>query len=174
LDCITAVSPSQSSLVEAFKRPDDIFDSGVPELDIWLKRRRFRTEPRRFAESTPDFSQVIGASGRYVSHGILFDTDSDRLKPESGAVIQMIAKGLQASAALKLLIEGHTDSSGDAAHNMDLSKRRAEAVKTVLVSQFQIDAARLTSAGLGSTKPMDKNDTPSGRALNRRVEFVKQ
>ena len=128
----------------------------------------------RFAESTPDFSQVIGASGRYVSHGILFDTDSDRLKAESGPVIQMIAKGLQANAALKLLIEGHTDSSGDAAHNMDLSRRRAEAVKAVLVSQFQIDAARLTTAGLGSTKPIDKNDTPQGRAQNRRVEFVKQ
>lgn len=127
----------------------------------------------RIAESTPDFSQVILAAGRYVSHGILFDTGSDRLKPESAAVIQAIAQGLTANPALKVRIEGHTDTTGNAAQNLDLSKRRAEAVKGVLVNQFQIDAARLTTAGLGSTKPMDTNDTPTGRAQNRRVELVK-
>lgn len=128
----------------------------------------------RFAESAPDFSQVIAATGRYVTHGILFDTGSDRLKPESAAVIQAIAGGLQANAKLRLLIEGHTDSTGGAAANMDLSKRRAEAVKAVLVAQFQVDAARLTTAGLGSSKPIDSNDTPQGRAQNRRVELVRQ
>ena len=128
----------------------------------------------RFAESIPDFSQVLMASGRFVTHGILFDTDSDRLKAESAPVIQTIAKGLEADTALKLLIEGHTDSSGNAAHNMDLSKRRAEAVKSVLVAQFKVDAGRLTTAGLGATKPMSPNDTPLGRAQNRRVELVKQ
>jgi outer membrane protein OmpA-like peptidoglycan-associated protein len=128
----------------------------------------------RFAESTPDFSQVISASGRYVSHGILFDTGSDRLKPESAAVIQSIARGVQASPGLKLLIEGHTDSVGNADQNLDLSRRRAEAVKAVLISQFKVDASRLTTAGLGATKPLDTNDTPQGRSQNRRVEFVKQ
>ena len=128
----------------------------------------------RFAESTPDFSQVISASGRYVSHGILFDTGSDRLKPESEPVIQSIARGLQASPGLKLLIEGHTDSVGNADQNLDLSRRRAEAVKAVLVSQFKMDASRFTTAGLGATKPIDTNDTPQGRSQNRRVEFVKQ
>jgi outer membrane protein OmpA-like peptidoglycan-associated protein len=81
---------------------------------------------------------------------------------------------VQANAGTGFLIEGHADSTGDAAHNMDLSKRRAEAVKSVLVSQFGIDAARLTTAGLGSTKPVASNDTPQGRAENRRVEFVRQ
>jgi OmpA-OmpF porin, OOP family len=128
----------------------------------------------RFAESTPDFSQVISSAGRYVSHGILFDTGSDRLKPESAPVIQAIAKGIETNPSLKLLIEGHTDSVGNAAQNLDLSKRRAEAVKAVLVEQFKVDAARLTTAGLGATKPMDSNDTPQGRSQNRRVEFVKQ
>ncbi len=128
----------------------------------------------RFAESTPDFSQVISSSGRYVTHGILFDTDSDRLKSESAAVIKSIARGLETNPNLKLQIEGHTDSTGAADHNLDLSKRRAEAVKVVLVSQFKVDAARLTTAGLGATKPIDSNDTPMGRAQNRRVEFVRQ
>lgn len=128
----------------------------------------------RFAESTPDFSQMISSSGRYVTHGILFDTDSDRQKPESAPVIQAIARGLETNPNLKLQIEGHTDSVGNAAHNLDLSKRRAEAVKTVLASQFKVDASRLTTAGLGASKPIDSNDTPQGRSQNRRVEFVRQ
>jgi len=127
----------------------------------------------RFAESTPDFSQVISASGRYVSHGILFDTGSDRLKPESAAVIQSVARGLGTNPSLKVLIEGHTDSVGNADQNLDLSRRRAEAVRAVLISQFKVDASRLTTAGLGATKPIDTNDTPQGRSQNRRVEFVK-
>lgn len=127
----------------------------------------------RFAESAPDFSKVI-SSGRYVTHGILFDTDSDRIKTDSAATIKMIANGMQSSAGSRYLIEGHTDSTGDSAHNLDLSKRRAEAVKAVLVSQFGVDAARLSTTGLGSTKPMSSNDSPQGRAENRRVEFVRQ
>jgi outer membrane protein OmpA-like peptidoglycan-associated protein len=128
----------------------------------------------RFAESMPDFSKVITSTGRYVTYGILFDTDSDRLKPESAPVIKSIARGLETNPNLKLVIEGHTDSVGSADHNLDLSKRRAEAVKAVLVSQFKVDAARLTTAGLGATKPIGSNDTPQGRAQNRRVEFVRQ
>jgi OmpA-OmpF porin, OOP family len=128
----------------------------------------------RLAESSPDFSKTLFSSGRYVTHGILFDTDSDRIKPESAPVLRMIAKALETNAALKLLIEGHTDSAGSADHNLDLSKRRAEAVKAVLASQFNIDAGRLTTAGLGATKPIETNDTPQGRAQNRRVELVKQ
>ena len=85
-----------------------------------------------------------------------------------------MAQALAANPALKLQIEGHTDSTGNAEQNLDLSKRRAESVKVVLVSQFQVDAARLTTMGLGATKPIDSNDTPQGRAQNRRVEFVRQ
>ena len=128
----------------------------------------------RFAESTPDVSQALLSSGRYVCHGILFDTGSDRLKPESAAAIHSIARALETDPALKLLIEGHTDAVGSAGSNQDLSRRRAEAVKAVLVSQFTVDAARLTTNGLGATRPIDSNDTPQGRAQNRRVEFVKQ
>jgi outer membrane protein OmpA-like peptidoglycan-associated protein len=109
-----------------------------------------------------------------VTHGIYFDTDSDHLKPESAAVIKAVARGLEKNPNLKLSIEGHTDSTGNADHNLDLSKRRAEAVKGVLVSQFGVDAGRLTATGLGATKPMASNDTAEGRAQNRRVEFAKQ
>ena len=95
---------------------------------VWGGKPALGYRSVRFAESSPDFGSVIGKSGRFVTHGILFDTDSDRIKPESAAAIQSIAKGLAADATLKLLIEGHTDASGNAARNLDLSKRRSAAV----------------------------------------------
>jgi outer membrane protein OmpA-like peptidoglycan-associated protein len=164
-------------------RVTDVNQVELPPLEIAeLEFEGYGDNPKRgmgirmarIAESTPDFSSVISSAGRYVTHGILFDVDSDVLKSESAAVIKMVAGGLQRNPALKLAIEGHTDSTGAAARNLDLSKRRAEAVRTILVQQFQIDAARLTTNGLGDTKPLDSNDTPQGRAQNRRVEFVKQ
>ena len=128
----------------------------------------------RIAESSPDFSTVINASGKYVTHGINFDTDSDHLKPESSAVLKQVAAGLAKNPNLKLEIDGYTDSVGKADHNLDLSKRRAQAVQAVLVSQFGIDADRLTSNGFGADNPIGSNDTPDGRANNRRVEFLKK
>jgi len=128
----------------------------------------------RIAESAPDFSSVINSTGKYITHGINFDTDSDRLKPESGAVLKQIAAGLTKNPNLKLEIDGYTDSVGDSAHNLDLSKRRAMAVQNVLVQQFAIDPSRLTSNGFGAANPIASNDAPDGRAANRRVEFIKK
>jgi len=79
----------------------------------------------RIAESAPDFSTVINASGKYISHGINFDTDSDRLKPESSAMLKQVAAALTKNPNLKLEIDGYTDSVGKPDHNLDLSKRRA-------------------------------------------------
>lgn len=164
-----AMDVNQIALPELGKVEADIHGPGENDPTGYVGIRFLR-----IAESSPDFSKVILSSGRFVTHGILFDTDSDQIKPESAPVIKMVAKGLEADPALKLRIEGHTDSVGDADHNLDLSRRRAEAVKAVLVTQFNIDASRLTTAGFGATKPVDSNDTPQGRAQNRRVEFTKQ
>jgi outer membrane protein OmpA-like peptidoglycan-associated protein len=128
----------------------------------------------RLAESAPDASAILASTGKYVTHGINFDTDSDRLKADSAPVIKQIADALAKNPALKLEIDGYTDSVGDAAHNVDLSNRRAQAVQTVLVGQFGVTAARLSSKGMGQANPISSNDTPIGRAANRRVEFVKQ
>lgn len=70
-------------------------------------------------------------------------------------------------------ITGHTDNQGTAAGNLDLSKRRAAAVATVLTTQFKIEAKRFKTDGMGDTKPVASNDNPEGRATNRRVEFTK-
>lgn len=128
----------------------------------------------RLAESAPDFSATINSTGKYVTHGIYFDTDSDRIKPESAPVIKQIAAAMDKNPALKLEIDGYTDSVGSADHNLDLSKRRAQAVQAVLASEFGVDASRLSSKGMGQASPIASNDTPDGRAANRRVEFVKQ
>jgi outer membrane protein OmpA-like peptidoglycan-associated protein len=128
----------------------------------------------RVAESAPDFSTVINASGKYVTHGINFDTNSDHLKPESSAVLKQVSAGLIRNPNLKLEIDGYTDSVGDAGHNLDLSQRRAQAVMAVLVGQFGVDAGRLSANGFGADKPIGSNDTPDGRAENRRVEFLKK
>jgi OmpA-OmpF porin, OOP family len=128
----------------------------------------------RIAESAPDMSSVIDSTGKYVTHGIYFDTDSDHLKPESAAVIRQVFNALDKNPNLKLEIDGYTDSVGAAPHNLDLSKRRAEAVMNVFVSQFGIAAARLTAKGMGQADPIASNDTAEGRAENRRVEFIRK
>lgn len=83
-----------------------------------------------------------------------------------------IAAVLSENKDLKVQIVGHTDSDGDEAANLDLSKRRAASVKTALANEFKIDVGRMDTDGKGESQPVDKNDTPAGKANNRRVEFI--
>lgn len=114
----------------------------------------------------------ILTDGKFVTHGIHFDVNKSTLKPESMGVISDMVKFMQAHPDLKLEIDGHTDSDGDDASNMKLSQARAEAVKAAMVAAG-IDASKLSTKGFGETKPMGSNDTPEGKAMNRRVEFIK-
>ncbi len=116
--------------------------------------------------------ETLNKEGKIVSHGINFDVNSATIKPESMGTINAIAKLMKENPQVKLEIGGHTDSSGDAAKNMSLSQQRAEAVKSLIVSQG-IDGSRLTAKGYGATKPVSSNDSFEGKAANRRVEFVK-
>lgn len=126
----------------------------------------------RLAEGGKDFKSMLAGVGRIVAHGILFDTGSAVLKPESGPELRNILQLLQEDSKLRLAIEGHTDSQGGPSINGPLSERRAEAVKAWLVAQG-IDPSRLTAKGFGDTKPIDTNSTAEGRANNRRVEFAR-
>jgi OOP family OmpA-OmpF porin len=126
----------------------------------------------RIAEGGKPAKQMLAGEGRIVTHGILFDTGSDVIKPESGPTLRSILALLNEDPGLKFAIEGHTDNQGGPKVNGPLSEKRAAAVKAWLVNQG-IDGGRLTSKGLGQTKPLDTNDTAEGRANNRRVEFVK-
>ncbi len=129
----------------------------------------------RLAESETDvLYDALAANGRWATQGILFETGKADLKPESTPVLKEIAATLKEHADLSILIEGHTDNVGNAASNLTLSEARAAAVKNALVTGFAIDAGRITTQGLGDTKPAAPNTTPEGRAQNRRVEIVKK
>lgn len=119
-----------------------------------------------------DPKAMLAGEGRIVTHGILFDTGSDLLKPESGPTLRAVQALLVEDTALRFRIEGHTDDQGGPKVNGPLSERRAQAVKAWFVNKG-IAEKRLEAKGLGQTKPLDSNDTAEGRANNRRVEFVK-
>lgn len=111
---------------------------------------------------------------RVVLHGIYFDFGKATLRPESDVVVRDVANALARNPGWKVTVEGHTDDVGDATSNLDLSRRRAEAVKLALVERHRIAAARLATTGLGASRPIAANDTLSGRARNRRVELARQ
>ncbi|TJY59857.1 flagellar motor protein MotB [Sinimarinibacterium sp. CAU 1509] len=114
----------------------------------------------------------IAETGRVALYGILFDTAKAEIKPESKPALDEIAKLLKSDPTLSLHVVGHTDSEGQLQANFDLSKRRAEAVKSALITTYAIDAKRLTANGVSSLAPIATNQTDAGRAKNRRVELV--
>lgn len=120
-----------------------------------------------------DLYAAIERDGRVAVRDILFDTDSERIRPESREALDAIGAMLREHADLRLSIEGHTDSQGADAHNLDLSERRAAAVRRWLIEEYAIDAARLRAEGRGENAPVATNDTPEGRQQNRRVELVR-
>ena len=115
----------------------------------------------------------LAKDGRSIIYGIYFDFASDRIKEESEPVLSEIAQVLRSNPTWNLNVEGHTDSIGSDADNLDLSRRRSTAVKQALTTRYKIDLNRLQTSGYGESRPKDRNDTMEGRARNRRVELVK-
>jgi outer membrane protein OmpA-like peptidoglycan-associated protein len=105
-----------------------------------------------------------------VIEGIYFDTNKDTIKSKSEKILKK-ALDVMKKFPIRLKISGHTDSRGDHDHNMDLSQRRAESVKSWLVGHG-IEEDRLETAGFGPDEPIDSNETKAGRAKNRRIEFA--
>ncbi len=134
---------------------------------------RFLLSNIRLAVGAPDIRSKLITEGKFVTHGILFDSGSDKIKAESYGALKDIANVLSENATVKVRIIGHTDSDGEDTSNFELSKKRATAVKEALTKEFAIDALRMETDGKGESQPTDKNDTNVGKANNRRVEFVK-
>lgn len=127
----------------------------------------------KITSAAPDTRNKLLTEGKLVTYGIYFDVNKDIVKPESYGTLNDIAKVLNEVPDVKVKIVGHTDSDGADAANLDLSKRRAAAVKNELVKTFNVNGERLVTDGMGETQPVAPNDTPSNKALNRRVEFIK-
>ena len=127
----------------------------------------------RIAIGAPDTRNKLMTEGKLVTYGIYFDVNKDVVKPESYGTLKEIATILNEVPDVKVKITGHTDADGQDAANLDLSKRRAASVKGELVKSFGVKGDRLETDGAGETQPVAPNDTPSNKALNRRVEFVK-
>ncbi|WP_320051693.1 OmpA family protein [uncultured Acetobacteroides sp.] len=126
----------------------------------------------RIAKGAVPLYDKILTDGKFVTTGIKFDVNQATIKPESMGTISYVVKLMNDHPELKFCVEGHTDSDGADVANKTLSEKRAAAVRNELVSQG-ISANRLTSKGWGESKPITDNDTPEGKAQNRRVEFVK-
>src|SRR5690242_14490014 len=103
--------------------------------------------------------------------GLLFDFDSDHLRDASKVNLDNLAKSLSSFGDSKLLLVGHTDNTGSDSYNLDLSRRRAAAVASYLVSRG-VPNARIETAGRGETEPIAPNDTDADRQKNRRVEVA--
>jgi OmpA-OmpF porin, OOP family len=116
--------------------------------------------------------QALDTAGRIALY-INFDTDAATLRPDAAAVISEITQLLQANPDLKIAVEGHTDNTGTAARNSQLSQQRAAAVVAALTATG-VAGTRLSAQGFGQDKPLADNGTDEGRARNRRVELVKR
>ncbi|MGB0897401.1 MAG: OmpA family protein [Flavobacteriaceae bacterium] len=127
----------------------------------------------KIAEGGVDLRRKLMTEGRVSTNGILFDSGKAIIKPQSYGIIRQVSQVLQQEPSMKLNIIGHTDSDGNAAANLELSKERAEAVKKALNTIYNIPINRLQTQGKGANSPIADNNTSAGKAQNRRVEFIK-
>jgi outer membrane protein OmpA-like peptidoglycan-associated protein len=111
--------------------------------------------------------------GSVSTNDIQFDFNSDKIQPSSYEIINAFGEALKQNADLRIRIIGHTDNVGKDDYNKQLSAKRAEAVRTYLISKFEILSDRIQTEGKGATSPAVPNTTEEGRAKNRRVEFIK-
>lgn len=137
--------------------PADSDDDGVPD-----------TEDR--CANTP-YGAHVNSRGCWVLDDIKFDVDKAEIKSMYYNKLDSIASIMNANPDLNILVEGHTDSTGDAAYNQELSQRRANSIKNYLVNQGEVNPGRLTAVGKGESDPVASNDSEYGRAQNRRIEF---
>lgn len=164
---------------------DDQRVLNIPNIDVVFKSFSIKsglgtsaTEAKstikniRIAKGAVPLYDKFLTDGKFVTTGIKFDVNKATIKPESMGIINYVVKMMSDHPELKFSVEGHTDSDGETAVNQKLSEARAKSVLEAM-TKLGISSDRLTSKGHGESKPMAENDTPEGKAQNRRVEFVK-
>lgn len=155
--------------------PDKKYTTNLFEIwtDMHVADDKYFISNIKLAIGAPDTRNKLLTEGKFVTTGILFDVNSDKIKPESYGVIKEIANVLKENPDIKIKIIGHTDSDGDEKLNLELSKKRALAVKNSLIKDFSVNENRMETDGKGESQPVVPNDTPANKAQNRRVEFIK-
>lgn len=155
-------------------QPDVLYNGVVLSMgDMHKADDRYYLSNIRLAVGAPDTRNKLLTEGKFVTHGILFDVNSDKIKPESYGALKDIASVLTENADVNVRIVGHTDTDGDDASNLALSQKRAAAVKAELTTTFGIAPGRMETDGKGEAQPAGPNTTAEGKANNRRVEFIK-
>jgi flagellar motor protein MotB len=144
-------------------------------LDYFIPsfHRFFITNTKVSFPTANELEQHLAVEKHTDVYGIYFNFASDELRSESEPVLHEIADALKTHPEWTLIINGHTDNIGGDALNLDLSRRRATAVRKALVERYKIEDSRLTTNGFGASQPKESNDSDRGRALNRRVELVR-
>lgn len=154
-------------LVLLWKEKDPVFHDGKFRVEV--VKIEFKT-----AHPVNTVEKQLTEQKRAVTYGIYFDFNKDTIKPESEPVLKQIVQAMTDNPTWKLTVEGHTDNIGGDAYNLDLSKRRAAAVKQTLVTRYNISPDRLSTDGFGASRPVETNETLEGRARNRRVELTRE
>ncbi|WP_371226268.1 OmpA family protein [Roseovarius sp. 2305UL8-3] len=176
--------PAPRMVVDSFTFTYSLWQSPVPSqitISLLTSQNNGRTylqasiiEAEELSFQMVDARQIsdgLSTEGRIALYGIQFDTDSAVIKPESGETLAELVTFLQGAPEAEILVVGHTDNQGSLEYNVDLSKRRAKAVRAHLVENG-VDGGRLLADGVGFLAPVAPNLTAEGRALNRRVEIV--
>lgn len=173
-----SISDAANGSFVAFLPENSQLTTRNSQLIFALSAQREGYLPYTMSITSPGDSILVGltriASGNSITlNNLYFDYDSDKILPNSYAEIQRLMLFLKQNKNIKIKIVGHTDNQGSNAYNLDLSRRRAEALMNALI-QKGISADRLIAEGKGSTQPITTNDTEEGRAQNRRVEVIIQ
>jgi outer membrane protein OmpA-like peptidoglycan-associated protein len=178
--------PSSAQLNSAFPSPKSVqtvvpgtnptpnanLPEGIPYE--FPKMAGFEFPPGFFDTLTPQsIEAALNSTGRKILSGVTFEFDSFDLTPSSEPALEAVLGYLQSNPGVRIIIEGHCDTSGDTSLNPALSQNRANSVKAWLESRGA-DGSLLTAIGRSDSIPIADNGTPEGQALNRRVELVKE
>jgi outer membrane protein OmpA-like peptidoglycan-associated protein len=166
-----ALESAQQQVTEERERADRA------RADAERERSQRLEAERRMQQALTDLSRIgtVREEPRgtviTITGSVLFVTDQTAILPSARARLNEVAETLKMDPNREVTVEGHTDSIGSVQHNMDLSQRRADSVRTYLVSRG-VDASHIKAVGVGPSRPIAGNGSPEGRANNRRVEII--
>jgi outer membrane protein OmpA-like peptidoglycan-associated protein len=169
------LSAEQQAGLDAEKRSADTQTAAAERLSVEQQARLDAEKRATDAQAALVKLAAVREEARglviTLSGSVLFASNKATLLPAAQARLDQVAEALMATKERRLTVEGHTDSQGTADYNLDLSQRRAEAVRAYLISR-DYPADRIQARGIGKVRPVADNASPEGRANNRRVEII--